>query len=161
MTYFSLDEGSPLPYGWSHAIPGDFRRKHAATFNPAVASDEEYELWSIPSHACGAPEVVATENIGSNKQCVAPGDVLISRINPRLNRTWVVGDKWDFAQIASTEWVVFPKSEELDPRFLATLLSDFRIRDFLAANASGVGGSLTRVRPTLFDTVKIPIPPFN
>ena len=161
MTDFCLGEGSPLPSGWSYATAGDFRRKHAATFNPVVASDEKYELWSVPSHACGAPEVVAAENIGSNKQCVAPGDVLISRINPRLNRTWVVGHRRDFVQIASTEWVVFPKSGGMDSRYFARLLSDFRIRDFLASNASGVGGSLTRARPALFEKLKIPIPPLN
>ena len=161
MTDFCLDEGSPLPSGWSYATAGDFRRKHAATFSPDLASDEKYELWSVPSHACGAPEVVAAETIGSNKQHVAPGDVLISRINPRLNRTWVVGNKRDFEQIASTEWVVFSKSEAIDSRYFAALLSDSRIRDFLAANASGVGGSLTRARPALFDKLKIPIPPLN
>ena len=156
-----LSEGLTLPHGWSEAIAGDFRRRRSATFNPAVAPEGEYELWSIPSHATGAPEVVAACDIGSNKQHVAPGDVLISRINPRLNRSWVVGTKRDKVQIASTEWVVFPKSEALDPRFFAALLSDSRIKNFLAANASGVGGSLTRVRPELFDSILVPVPPLT
>ena len=161
MTDFLLDGGSSLRSGWSYATAGDFRRNGAATFDPAGAPDREYELWSIPSHASGAPEVVAACDIGSNKQHVSPGDVLISKINPRLNRTWVVGEKGGFAQIASTEWVVFPRSEGIDSHFLAALLSDFRIRNFLAANASGVGGSLTRARPALFDKIRIPIPPLN
>ena len=161
MTVCPLGRSSPLPLGWSYAIAGDFRRKRSATFSPATASDDEYELWSIPSHAAGAPEVVAASHIGSNKQRVCPGDVLISRINPRLNRTWVVQEKRRLSQIASTEWIVFPKSDGIDPRFLAALLSDSRVRDFLSANASGVGGSLTRVRPALFDKVRLPIPPLN
>ena len=161
MTGFFVDEDSLLPSGWSCTKAGDFRRKRAATFCPSVASDEEYELWSVPSHARGVPEIVPAESIGSNKQFVSPGDVLISKINPRLNRTWVVGNKRGIAQIASTEWVVFPKSEGMDSRFLAKLLTDFRIRNFLAANASGVGGSLTRANPALFDKLTIPIPPLN
>ncbi len=154
-----LNEGLGLPSGWAQAIAGDFRRKRSVTFNPAVAAEGDYELWSIPSHATGAPEIVTAHDIGSNKQYVAPGDVLISRINPRLNRSWVVGNKRDKVQIASTEWVVFPKSPAIEPRFFAALLSDSRIKNFLAANASGVGGSLTRVRPELFDSILVPIPP--
>ena len=161
MTDFSLGASSPLPSGWTYAIAGDFRRKRSAAFNPVHATDDEYELWSVPSHAFGTPEVLAPSDIGSAKQRVAPGDVLISRINPRLNRTWVVRSSPGLTQIASTEWVVFPKSPALDSRFLATLLSDLRLRDFLVANASGVGGSLTRVSPRLFDRVRIPVPPLN
>ena len=161
MTDFPFDQASPLPLGWSYAIAGDFRRRRSATFNPNAATDEQYELWSIPSHATGRPEVVSASDIGSNKQHVSPGDVLISRINPRLNRTWVVQDKQGIAQIASTEWVVFPNPQGIDSRFLAILLSDSRVKNFLAANASGIGGSLTRVRPTLFDELRIPVPPLN
>lgn len=161
MSVSPLNDGSPLPSGWSHTTAGNFRRKRSETFNPTVALEGDYELWSIPSHATGAPEIVAARDIGSNKQHVTPGDVLISRINPRLNRTWVVGSKQDHVQIASTEWIVFPLSQALDSRFLATLLSDSRIKNFLAANASGVGGSLTRVRPELFDNILLPIPPLK
>ena len=161
MTVFPFDRVSPLPSGWGFATAGDLRRQRSATFNPSAASDEQYELWSIPSHASGAPEVVAVSDIGSNKQHVSPGDVLISRINPRLNRTWVVKDKQGIPQIASTEWMVLPHSRGIDSRFLATLLSDSRVRDVLAANASGIGGSLTRVRPELFDKIHLPIPPLN
>ncbi len=57
--------------------------------------------------------------------------------------------------------MVFPRSEAFEPHFLAMLLSDHRIRDFLSANASGVGGSLTRARPALFDKIQIPVPPLN
>ena len=156
-----LDGGSPLPSGWSYTAAGAFRSKRSVTFDPTVAPEGDYELWSIPSHATGAPEILAASDIGSNKRHVAPGDVLISRINPRLNRTWVVGKKRDHVQIASVEWIVFPQSEALNSRFFAVLLSDARIRDFLAANASGVGGSLTRARPELFDRMQVPVPPLN
>ena len=159
MTDFTLGGDQRLPVGWSYAIAGSFRRKRSVTFNPAIAAEACYELYSVPSHAIREPEVVSVAEIGSNKQYVGPGDVLISKINPRLNRTWVVGNKEAHEQIASTEWIVFPRSDAIDSRYLALLLSDLRIRDFLAANSSGVGGSLTRVRPNLFDVIRIPIPP--
>lgn len=156
---FTLGDDQELPAGWSYAIAGSFRRRRSVTFNPTIAGKAQYELYSVPSHAIREPEIIRVADIGSNKQYVSPGDVLISRINPRLNRTWVVGDKTKHEQIASTEWVVFPESDAIESRYLAILLSDFRIRDFLAANASGVGGSLTRVRPNLFDEIRVPIPP--
>jgi len=157
----SLIGGLPLPHGWCYAAAGDFRRKRTISFNPATAKNELYELWSIPSHEHGVQEIVAPEDIGSSKQYVDSCDVLISKINPRLNRTWVVKDRRCFIQIASTEWIVFSKSKAIDSHYLALLLSDYRIRDYLAANASGVGGSLTRARPALFEEIQIPIPPLN
>lgn len=159
MTDFTLGGDHRLPSGWSHAVAGDFRRKRSVTFNPAKAAETRYELYSVPSYANREPEVIPVAEIGSNKQFVSSGDVLVSRINPRLNRTWVVGEWRGHEQIASTEWAVFPRSDAVEPRYLAILLSDLRLRDFLTANSSGVGGSLTRVRPNLFDEIRIPIPP--
>jgi type I restriction enzyme S subunit len=161
MTEFSLGPTQNLPDNWAAISIGSFRQQRSQTFNPGSAKEAAYELYSVPSHATGKPEIVSPSEIGSNKQHVAPGDVLISKINPRLNRTWTVGEKGELTQIASTEWVVFPRSEVLDPSFLKRLLSDYRLRDFLAANGSGVGGSLTRIRPDLFDKIETPLPPIN
>lgn len=161
MTEFSLGPIQNLPDNWAAISIGRFRQQKSQTFNPVSAKEAAYELYSVPSHATGKPEIVSPSEIGSNKQHVAPGDVLISKINPRLNRTWTVGEKGELTQIASTEWVVFPRSEVLHPSFLKRLLSDYRLRDFLAANGSGVGGSLTRIRPDLFDKIETPLPPIN
>ena len=102
----------------------------------------------MPSFPDGKPEIVRGKEVGSNKQVVEPRGVLLCRINPRINRAWVVGNFSEHTKIASTEWIVFPPSEEVVPDFLCYFLQQNAVRDFLAHNASGVGGSLMRVKPS-------------
>jgi type I restriction enzyme S subunit len=149
----------PLPKGWALTRCSDFCSGRNQTFNPAKAGDEEFILYSVPSHETGKPETVRASEIGSNKQFVSAGDTLISKINPRLNRTWVVGRHPGKKIIASTEWIVFGRSSAFIPEFLSYFLRQGAVRDFLSHNASGVGGSLTRIRASIFDEVSLPLPP--
>ena len=152
-------EDTRLPPSWIELGLNVLRRTRSITFNPANNSHGFFELYSVPSHESGRPEIEQGSEIGSNKQYVEPGDILISKINPRLNRAWVVGDFSLHQKIASTEWIVFSKSEILESRLLQYMLTDVRVRDYLSHNASGVGGSLTRVNPSLLDTIVIGLPP--
>lgn len=135
--------------------------KKSRTFNPKTEPRRKLELYSIPRHELKIPEVVVSSDIGSSKQFVESGDVLLSKINPRLNRVWVVGNPSHYEKVASTEWIVFSKSEYATADFLNYLLQTYQIRDYLSHNASGVGGSLMRVNPSLVDTIRIGLPPLN
>jgi len=115
--------------------------------NPFEFPDEEFELYSVPAHEKGRPEVAVGVTIGSNKQLVSEGMVLLCKINPRINRVWVVKPETGRRQIASTEWIAFERSAFILPEYLASFLRQTEVRDFLAANASGVGSSLMRVKP--------------
>jgi type I restriction enzyme S subunit len=115
------------------------------SINPFDFPDEEFELYSVPSHEMRRPEIVLGKEIGSNKQIVSPGTVLLCKINPRINRTWIVGEAGERRQIASTEWIAFDERDDVDQKYLMFFMQQSDIRDFLAANASGVGGSLMRI----------------
>src|SRR4051812_22138218 len=95
-----------LPRGWKRVQLGALFAREARTIEPARTPDQVFELWSVPSFPTGQPEHVAGGTIGSNKQRVRPGDVLLCKINPRINRVWVVGEPAGLPQIASTEWIV-------------------------------------------------------
>ena len=151
--------GHELPHGWIELDLSVLRRTRSVTFNPEKEPTKTLELYSVPSYETGKPEIVKASDIGSNKQYVEPGDVLISKINPRLNRAWVVGDFTEYNKIASTEWIVFAKNPLVESKLLQHILTDVRIRDYLAHNASGVGGSLMRVKPRLMDNISIGLPP--
>lgn len=157
----SLLANDELPKGWAEVSLREFRREKSTIFNPDNYADETVELYSIPSHEFGTPEIVKGAEIGSSKQFVQTGDVLLSKINPRINRAWVVGDFSRFQKVASTEWVVFEKSNAVIPVLLKYLVTEVRIRDYLSHNASGVGGSLTRIKPSLVDTILVGLPPLN
>ncbi len=127
------------------------------TVDPSRYLDEEFELYSIPAFDSGRPEIVKGEQIGSTKQLVKPGDVLLSRIVPHIRRSWVVQSQSTRRLIASNEWIVF-RSERVDPNYLRQmLLSDLFYAQFMNTVA-GVGGSLLRARPSFVSRISIPLP---
>ena len=151
---------SGLPEGWVEVELGEvFRRKRRASVVPAKQPDQRFELYSVPSFPKGAPEQLYGSEIGSSKQKVAPGSVLLCRINPRINRVWMVGDAGGEPQIASTEWVALPQTRGMTPRFVMHALRAPSVRRHLTHSVSGVGGSLMRVRMDALWRTRIPLAP--
>lgn len=146
---------------WTQATLGDFVASRSRGIVPNKTPGKTFELYSVPSLDTGAPEIVIGAEIGSNKQIVDEGTVLLCKINPRINRTWVVSSHTVHQKIASTEWITFPPNEFFEPKYLAYYLKQDAVRDFLAANASGVGGSLMRVKPTTLKDYPFPLAPLN
>ncbi|MDE7542848.1 restriction endonuclease subunit S [Bacillus cereus] len=125
-------------------------------------ADECFELYSVPSFATDEPEYVTGKEIGSSKQLVEQQDVLLCKINPRINRVWIVSDNHNqYRQLASTEWIVIGQNKCVYSKYLLFLLRSPYFRKLICANVSGVGGSLTRARPKEVETYPIALPPLN
>ena len=136
---------------------GRLMREGGGSIDPSKFPAETFELYSIPSFDRGEPEEVPGSTIGSAKQVVEPGDVLLSKIVPHIRRAWVVGRRNGHRQIASGEWIVF-RNREIVPTYLRHLLTaDFFHRQFMQTVA-GVGGSLLRARPQQVARIEIPLP---
>lgn len=125
--------------------------------NPKKYSEETFELLSIPAYDRGSPDVVAGGLIGSSKQLVQPGDVMISKIVPHIRRAWVVPPANSHRQIASGEWIVFRNAEIHGPYFRQLLISNDFNSQFMQTVA-GVGGSLLRARPAHVAKIRVPLP---
>lgn len=148
--------------GWRRMTLEDLGLARTRLIVPSDFASEEFELWSVPSFPSGQPETLTGASIGSNKQLVEPGDVLLCKINPRINRVWKVGAKGARRQIASTEWIVLrPSPQVCEPDYLVWALREPSFRQRLAAEVSGVGGSLTRARPAVVKELDVPIAPLN
>lgn len=118
-----------------------------SSVDPSKAPDELFELWSIPAYDRGAPDLVLGAEIGSQKQVVMPGDVLLSKIVPHIRRAWIVRPmSGAHRQIASGEWIVF-RTSAADPAYLRHLLTSERFHAEFMATVSGVGGSLLALAP--------------
>lgn len=151
-------QASELPDGWDVASFGELNSFSGGTVNPALRPDEVFELYSVPSFPSGRPEQLPGREIGSTKQAVSPGDVLVCKINPRINRVWTVGPRADNEQIASSEWIGF-RSDALVPRFAKHYFSEPSFRALLCSEVSGVGGSLTRAQPSRVAAYPVPVAP--
>ncbi len=147
-----------IPSHWEAVELGAINVYKSANINPANFPNEVFELYSVPIFPTGKPELVAGKDIGSTKQFVKPGDVLLCKINPRINRVWKVNQIGEYRQIASSEWIVV-RQPNFDARFLRYFFSHPSFRSLLCSDVSGVGGSLTRARPKIVTTYKVPAAP--
>ena len=130
------------------------------SLDPARTPDERFDLLSIPAYDTGAPEVVGGIEIGSTKLIVHPGDTLISKIVPHIQRVWVVPPRGSLRQIASSEWIVL-RSERTDPSYLRYVLLEQGFHSRFMATVDGLSGSLQRARPQLVRRIEIPVPPLR
>jgi type I restriction enzyme S subunit len=132
--------------------------KRNGSVDPAKFPGEYFELLSIPAFDVGKPEITIGAEIGSTKQVVQEGDVLLSKIVPHIRRAWVVKPTTNHRLIASGEWIVF-RDSRFDPNYLRHFLtSDGFHRQFIQT-VSGIGGSLLRARPAEVAKIKVPLPP--
>lgn len=125
--------------------------------DPSKFPDEVFDLYSIPAYDSGEPEVALGRSIGSTKQIVQPGDILLSKIVPHIRRVWVVGESRGRRIIASGEWIVF-RSNLIIARYLRHVLLGNTFHAQFMNTVSGVGGSLLRARPAFVAKIQIPIP---
>lgn len=149
-----------IPDSWIQCTIGGLNQFSSHTIDPAKFPNEIFELFSIPSFPSGKPEHLKGADIGSTKQIVVANDVLISKINPRINRVWQVSVPKKFRQIASSEWIVF-RNDILNARFYRHYFTSYAFREMICSDLTGVGGSLTRAQPKKVATFPLPIAPLN
>ena len=126
-----------------------------STVNPLDNPDTVYELYSVPSFESQQPEIIKGKDIGSSKITVEDGDVLVCKINPRINRVWVVKRHTSYPLLASSEWIVI-RNCDIDSDYLKWYFSSPTFRNLLVSQVAGIGGSLTRAQPK--QVAKYPVP---
>lgn len=125
---------------------------------PSKHQDTLFNLYSIPAYDSGAPELALGKDIGSAKQTVKSGDVLLSRIVPHIRRAWVVGDNDGRESIASNEWIVL-RHPDVDATYLRHVLMGDWFHARFMNTVAGVGGSLLRAKSPLVAEIEIALPP--
>ncbi len=136
---------------------GELMPPRKRILDPRKSPDKEFELFSIPAFDEGAPEVVSGKDVGSSKQMLESGDVLLSKIVPHIRRAWVVEPGSDRPTIGSSEWIIF-RSDRFDPAYLRHALVSDRFHQAFMQTVAGVGGSLLRARPSYVAEIQIPLP---
>lgn len=145
---------------WSSIAIGDALVKRSGTVDPSRFPDEVFDLYSVPAYERGVPDVVRGESIGSSKQIVQPGDVLLCRIVPHIRRAWIVGPARGRRIIASGEWMVF-RSKVFEPTWLRHVFLADRFHGQMMQTVAGVGGSLMRARPSHVSNIEVLLPPLD
>ena len=111
----------------------------------------------MPSSANNYPEIVSGYEIGSTKQSVQKGDVLLCKINPRINRVWKVSQYTENRLLASSEWIII-RNSKIESDYLMYCFRAPYFREYMLSNVSGVGGSLMRAQPKYVKNYPLPLP---
>ena len=153
-----IDE-KKLPENWLFVSLEQINLRKSKNVIPSNFPNETFESYSVPVYETGKPEFETGEEIKSSKQILETNDVLLCKINPRINRVWIVQNYSDFRKIGSSEWIVVNTQNIISEKFLMYLFSSPKFRVLMQADVSGVGGSLTRARPQIVRKYKFPLAP--
>lgn len=150
-----------VPDNWAWVRIDEINKFKSKTVNPQNYPTDQFELYSVPTFETGEPEFPYGKDVASSKVEVEEGDVLLCKINPHLNRVWVVRRRMSqLKSLASSEWIVI-HTDEIMPEYLALTMQSTYFRELMMSNVSGVGGSLMRAQPAFVKQYMIPIPPIR
>ena len=134
------------PTAWLVYALSDLALQHRATLSPNAHPNRIYEHYSIPAYDAGyEPVADLGGSIKSNKIIVPSGAVLLSKINPEMERIWLPQTSKGVPQIASTEFLAL---RPLAPATRSVLYFLFKNQDFQAkmtAFSTGTSKSHQRV----------------
>ena len=105
-------ELGPIPEGWEVGCFGDVVEQIRDKENPLASPDALFHHFSIPAFDEEQwPKIERGENIKSQKSRVLPGTVLLSKLNPEIERVWLVDINESDQAVCSTEFLVLrPRS---------------------------------------------------
>ena len=134
----------------------EINRYVSKSVNPAKMPDTFFEMYSVPAYETGHPEYLYGREIASSKVVVKKNDILLCKINPRINRVWIVLDESDNQNIASSEWIVI-RTDEYNPEFLVWYFRTPQFQQKMMSEVTGIGGSLTRAQPKRVAEYLVPV----
>lgn len=135
-----------IPEGWEICSLQDIATNPRDTVNPAQAPSALFQHFSIPAYDEGQmPKPEYGREIRSQKNVVPPEAVLLSKLNPRIERVWLADVDQDDRPACSTEFVVLVPHGGYPRSFLYSLLTSRGFQEQLQSLVTGTSGSHQRV----------------
>jgi type I restriction enzyme S subunit len=117
------------------------------TWLPSKSIHSSVWHYSIPNFDTGLAKLESTSSIMSNKFLITEPCVLISKLNPKTPRVWLIEKVQGEISVCSTEFIVLTPNSQDDLRFLYFLLKSNEVKQRLSEIATGTSNSHQRVRP--------------
>lgn len=142
-----LDDDS-RPQGWKFYSLDKLATQHTASVAPSSAPEEVFEHFSLPAYDAGqTPSRDLGASIKSNKTLVPEGAILLSKLNPEIERVWVPETANGNRQICSTEFLVFTPKANSNRLVLFGLFTEPSFRIMLQSMVTGTSKSHQRISP--------------
>ena len=148
-----------IPEGWTVKSLEVIAQLEKATVKPVDHATEEFEHFSLPAYDSGQiPALDLGSTIKSNKTFVPPQAVLLSKLNPEIQRVWLPTSASSCRQISSTEFLVFTAKPPIGRAGLYSLFNTQSFRDLLKGMVTGTSKSHQRVAPKSLATQAMIVP---
>ncbi|WP_172198073.1 restriction endonuclease subunit S [Saccharibacillus qingshengii] len=134
------------------------------SISPEKEPSRDFRHFSIPAFDKNrAPALQKGGTIQSNKYLLQAPSILLSKLNPRINRVWRYDhDMTSVASICSTEFIVYePIKENISLDFYSYCFQSQGFQEELLNLQSGSTGSRMRVTPKDTLNIEVPLPTIN
>lgn len=136
-----------VPDGWEAGTFDDLVELLRDKENPIQSPDTTFQHYSIPAFDDGQqPKNERGEAIKSQKSRVPPGVVLMSKLNPEIERVWLVDVQPNDRAVCSTEFLVMRPRPSIGRAFVYCLARSSGFRQALEGLVTGTSKSHQRAR---------------
>ena len=157
---FVPSELGEIPKGWEVKSFGDIASQLRDNLNPLTYPDTIFRHFSIPAYGEGqTPKRELGEDIKSTKTRVPPGAVLLSKLNPEIERVWLVDVMENETAICSTEFLVLLPKPPIQRSYIYCLSRNPLFREQIKSLVTGTSKSHQRARPDAIKKLEVVFPP--
>ena len=137
-----------IPEGWGVETLSEVVTHLRTNENPGKYPDTLFSHFSIPAYDQGqVPQQDPGGSIKSSKTVVQPGVVLLSKLNPEIERVWLVDVTARERAICSTEFLVLSPRLPFPRSYVYCYFQTPVFRDLIQTLVTGTSGSHQRVQP--------------
>ena len=149
-----------VPEGWEVGSFKEVVIQLRDNENPATSSDAVFSHFSIPAHDEGQmPKRELGESIKSAKTRVPPNVVLLSKLNPEIERVWLVDVVHGERAICSTEFLVLRPHPPFQRSYVYCLARSPLFRQQMESLVTGTSKSHQRAPANAILSLRAVIPP--
>jgi len=149
-----------IPKGWGLGALGEFVEQVRDNENPMDSPDQLFQHFSIPAFDDGSwPVAEFGASIRSQKSRVPQGVVLLSKLNPEIERVWVVDIKPSDLAVCSTEFLVLAPRAPYGRSYAYCVLRTPSFRQELEGLVTGTSKSHQRVHASSVLALRSARPP--
>ena len=148
-----------IPEGWEVGCFSDMVEQNRNKENPFASPDTVFRYFSIPAFDQDQwPQIERGENIKSQKSCVPPEVILLSKLNPEIERVWFVDVEPDDRAICSTEFLVFQARPPFQRSYIYCLARSPLFRQQVESLVTGTSKSHQRAQAGAVLALEVTIP---
>jgi len=138
-----------IPKGWEVGTLGDVTEHVRDNENPLDSPDQLFRHFSIPAFDEGQwPATEFGASIKSQKTRVPPGVVLLSKLNPEIERVWLVDVQPGDRAVCSTEFLVLAPRSPYGRAYAYCAMRSPNFRQELEGLVTGTSKSHQRAQST-------------